>query len=148
MIGPPHCLGGDGATRLGFPQTPPWPSPGRDGKTTGKQVLRRPGALTSDLREGCRLIYLVGWRNNYRPEAEMRAGTSCPTRWSAPASEGRPGPPLLFGRPPLGNARLPGGRWVLSVPGVSSDQGPRGKPGRTTSFLEGGSVALMGWEAP
>lgn len=37
----------------------PPPSPSKNGKITGKQVLRRPGAMTSDSYEGFRLIYLV-----------------------------------------------------------------------------------------
>lgn len=45
--------------RGGYQKAFPLLSPSMNGKITGKQVLRRPGAITSDSYKGFRLIYLV-----------------------------------------------------------------------------------------
>lgn len=50
---------GSYCTHGGYQKALPLPSPSKNGKITGKQVLRRPGAMTSDSYEGFRLIYLV-----------------------------------------------------------------------------------------
>lgn len=63
------CLGGGGQKALCLLR------PSKSGKITGKQVLRRPGPLTSDSYEDFRLISCC-WPNNHRPEAEVWDCTS------------------------------------------------------------------------
>ena len=81
------------------------------------------------------------WRNNYRPEAQMRHGTSYPTRWSAPRWPERSLALLfclhdLWSRTRLANRSLP-------HTGVLSEQGQRRKSGWTIAFLEHGVAAPM-----